>query len=74
MGVLGESTLNLLTVEAREEASKQKAREAALQPLTKAGLLKFTMVTLKAVLEHRGQESIGNKVELVDRLLGTLQP
>lgn len=63
---------NLLTVEVREEASK--AREAALQPLTKAGLLKFTMVTLKAVLEHRGQESIGNKVELVDRLLGTLQP
>ena len=65
-----EPQANLLTLQVQADATQ--AREAALQPRTEAGLLKFTVVTLKAVLSARGLPTAGSKAELVARLLAVL--
>jgi len=58
---------NLRTLEVVEEA--RLVREASF-PFTQEGLMKATVVTLKAVLEARGLDSSGSrKADLVQRLL-----
>jgi len=58
---------NLRTLEVVEEA--RLVREASF-PFTQEGLMKVTVVTLKAVLEARGLDSSGSrKADLVHRLL-----
>ena len=61
---------NLLS--SQVQAEEKEVREAALQPRTQAGLLKFVVVTLKATLEARGLETTGSKPELAARLLAEL--
>ena len=57
---------------AEVQADAEKVREATLQPRTQAGLLKFTVVTLTAVLRARGLDASGLKAELAARLLAAL--
>jgi len=58
---------NLRTLEVVEEA--RLVREASF-PFTQEGLMKATVVTLKAVLEACGLDSSGSrKADLVQRLL-----
>ena len=61
---------NLLSSQVQAEAVQ--VREAALQPRTQAGLLKFVVVTLKAALEARELDTRGQKAELAARLLASL--
>jgi hypothetical protein len=49
-------------------------REVTLMPRTPAGLLKFTVATLTAVLAARGLNTAGQKADLVKRLLEVLPP
>ena len=65
-----EPATNLLSSQVQAEAVR--VREAALQPRTQAGLLKFVVVTLKAALEARSLDTTGQKAELAARLLAAL--
>ena len=56
------------------QAEAEKMREVTLMPRTPAGLLKFTVATLTAVLAARGLNTAGQKADLVKRLLEVLPP